>query len=430
MSGQFRTALTVLLALLIAALLAAGGVLCFGPDGGVPEGRPEAEQAPPAASQDGAGQAEESADEQVPEEVPKEANAPERAKSLEERAEELLEQMTLREKALQLFLVTPEQLTGADGPVTQCGAVTQAALREKPVGGIVYFADNLQTREQCQAMLSGAQEAASLGLFLAVDEEGGSVSRLAKNGAMDMTVFPNMEQIEDTQEARSVGETIGTEIRALGFNLDFAPVADVNSNPENSVIGARAFSSDPETAAERVAACVAGFRESGVLCTLKHFPGHGDTAADSHYGAAVSEKTLEELEACAFLPFRAGIEAGADFVMVGHIGLPNVTGDNTPASLSYEITTGLLREKLGFDGIIVTDSLQMEAITDSYSAGQAAVAALQAGADILLMPENLDQALSGVLDAVDSGTLTEQRIDESVRRILRVKLERGIVTAE
>jgi beta-N-acetylhexosaminidase len=196
------------------------------------------------------------------------------------------------------------------------------------------------------------------------------------------------------------------------------------------VIGTRAFSADAETAAQLVAACVSGFADSGTLCTLKHFPGHGDTATDSHLGAATTDKTLEQLQACEYLPFQAGIDAGADLVMVGHISAPEVTGDDTPASLSYELVTGQLRQALGFDGLVVTDSLSMGAITQNYAADEAAVLALQAGVDLLLMPEDLNLAMNGVLDAVADGRLSQERIDESVTRILTVKLERGILSAD
>ncbi|MCD8143964.1 MAG: beta-N-acetylhexosaminidase [Oscillospiraceae bacterium] len=345
-------------------------------------------------------------------------------------AQTLLEGMTLREKVMQLFIVTPEQLTGGTEAVTQADEALKTGLEQSPVGGIIFFAQNLTDRAQITALLSDCQADSEIGLFLSVDEEGGAVSRLGANSATGVTSFPNMGSIGAAGEpswAQEVGATLGGELLALGFNLDFAPVADVNSNPDNPVIGNRAFSDDPDTAAEMVAACVEGFREAGLLCTLKHFPSHGDTATDSHYGLAETEKTLDELEECELIPFQAGIDAGADLVMVGHISVPNVVGDETPASLSTDIVTGLLREEMGFDGLIVTDSLSMEAITGLYSPGEAAVLAVQAGADLLLMPEDLDAAVEGILDAVERGTVTEERLDESVLRILTVKEEQDIL---
>lgn len=363
-------------------------------------------------------------------EEPKETAEPTQTKTeetMQTKAEEILAGMSLREKLYQLFIVTPEQLYNTDEKVTAAGLSTKAALTNKPVGGVVFFAVNLQEPRQSADLLAALQKDAGTALFLAVDEEGGIVARLGRNSAMGTTAFPPMGEIGGADAARNVGVTIGNDLKRFGFNLDFAPVADVNSNPKNKVIGTRAFSSDPHIASPLVAACVEGFRESGTLCTLKHFPGHGDTATDSHYGTAVSEKSLEELRACEFLPFQAGIDAGAGVVMTGHISLPSVTGNDIPASLSREITTTLLREELGFQGLIVTDSLQMKAITQRWSAGEAAVMALQAGADVILMPENLDGAVSGILDALNNGTLTMERLEESVLRILQAKEAAGIL---
>ena len=329
-------------------------------------------------------------------------------------AGDLLEEQTLRERVLQMFIVTPGQRSAAK-PENQS------------VGGVIFFAGDIETPEQITGQIAALQSEASVGMFISVDEEGGRVARLGNNPAMKMTVLPDMGDIPSDEASYQAGLTLAGELGRYGFNLDFAPVADVNSNPDNPVIGSRAFSSDPEIAAGRVAACVQGFREGGILCTLKHFPGHGDTAADSHLGAAVSGKSLEELRQCELLPFKAGMEAGAPLVMVGHISLPQVTGDETPASLSEKITSGLLRRELGFEGVIITDSMSMGAITNVYTTAEAAVLAVRAGADIVLMPENLDEAVEGILAAVEAGELTEQRIDESVTRILSLKLEQGII---
>ena len=207
----------------------------------------------------------------------------------------------------------------------------------------------------------------------------------------------------------------------LNFNVDFAPVADIFSNPENTVIGDRAFGSDAELVAEMVPMAVKGLQSEGVLATLKHFPGHGDTAEDSHSGYARSYKSLDELENCEFLPFRTGIEANTSFVMMGHISLPNVLDDQTPVSLSHEIVTDILRKKLQFSGIIITDALNMGAIAQNYSSGEAAVMAVEAGVDMLLMPADFQTAYEGLINAVYEGRVSEERIDESVLRILQVK---------
>ncbi len=349
--------------------------------------------------------------------------------TVDEAAQTLLESMTLHEKVCQLFIVTPEELTGISGAATVGGAATQAALQDFPVGGLVYFAGNILTPDQCTSMIENTQSYSELGLFIAVDEEGGTVARIGRNPAMGTTSFPDMATVgaQGTDAAYNVGLTIGSEITPFGFNLDFAPVADVNTNPDNPVIGSRAFSSDAEEAAELVASAVQGFRDGGILCCLKHFPGHGDTATDSHYGLAETTKTLDELRETEFLPFQAGIDAGAELVMVGHISTPNITGDSIPASLSSYLVTDILRGELGFDGLVVTDSLSMEAITDQYGSGEAAVLAVQAGVDLLLMPEDLSAAVSALEGAVEDGTISESRIDESVLRILTAKLEYGII---
>ncbi len=345
--------------------------------------------------------------------------------------QDVLSQMTLEEKIYQMFFITPEQLTGV-GTATVAGQTTKDSIEKYPVGGIIYFSQNIQSRDQVSSMLDNLQSFSKIDVFTGVDEEGGTVSRIGSNPAMGTTSFPPMYTIGETKDpnkAYQVGYTIGSECTELGFNLDFAPVADVYSNPENTVIGHRAFSSDANTAAEMVAACVRGFTASDMLCTLKHFPGHGDTLTDSHYGAASTNKTLEELRTTEFLPFESGIQAGAEFVMVGHILTPNITDSSTPASLSPDMIA-ILRNELQFDGIIITDAMNMEAVTDYYSPAKAAVKAIQAGDDMILMPSDFHSAYEGVLDAVESGQITEERIDESVTRILQTKYDSGLLDPE
>ncbi len=400
------------------------------------EDNSEAEASQPAAEQPDESEGnpeDESADSSAPEESSAEPETQEltREEAITAQAQEILDSMTLAEQVYQMFIVTPETLTGVS-TVTQAGATTRAALQSRPVGGLVYFAANIVTPEQCTTMISNTQSYSKIGLFIAVDEEGGRVARIGKNSAMGTTTFPSMSDIGstgDVSKAYEVGSTIGTEIAQFGFNLDFAPVADVNSNPNNTVIGDRAFGSDPEAVAEMVASAVQGFRDSGMLCTLKHFPGHGDTDTDSHYGYTEVLKTLQELRSVEFLPFQAGIDAGADFVMMGHISVPEVTGDDTPASLSATMIT-ILRDELNFQGLIITDSMVMNAITDRYSSGEAAVMAVQAGVDIILEPSSLTGAVQGILSAVEEGTISEERIQESVLKILEVKLENGIIASE
>lgn len=350
-------------------------------------------------------------------------------------AKTILADMTLEEKIWQMFIVDIDNLTGAN-PTKKSGPKTEEAIKKKPVGGVIYFADNLEDRTQTDAMIRNLQSYASIELFIGVDEEGGTkrnggVTRLGGRsdfGVTDFGLMYNVGETKDITKAHKVGETLGMQLRELGFNLDFAPVADVWTNPDNTVIGKRAFSTDPDNAASMVRNCVGGFEKANLLCTLKHFPGHGDTKADSHKGSVYSEKTLEELWECELRPFRAGIDAGAPLVMMGHITLPNVEGaEEVPATLSKAIVTDLLRNEMGFQGLVVTDAMNMGAITDHYGSGDAAVLAIQAGVDLILMPADLDQAFQGIRKAVENGDLSEERIDESVLRILETKLRYNII---
>lgn len=349
--------------------------------------------------------------------------------TIEEMAKKIVDEMTIDEKVYQMFIVLPEQLTGV-GLVTAAGTTTQEALEKYPVGGILYLSQNIVSRNQTQTMLSNVQAYSKIPVFTAVDEEGGVVSRVGNNPNMGTTSFPSMKNIGstgDSNQAYTVGYTIGNECKELGFNLDFAPVADVFSNPENTVIGNRAFSDDPNITADMVSSCVRGFKDAKMLCALKHFPGHGDTIADSHYEAAITSKTLEELDELEFVPFVKGIEAGADFVMVGHILTPNITDDYTPATLSNEMLS-ILRDELKFDGIIITDAMNMAAITDYYSSSEAAVTAVKAGIDMILVPEDFHAAVSGVMHALETGDITEEEINDSVIRIIQTKIRAGLIT--
>lgn len=346
------------------------------------------------------------------------------------KAQAKVQDMSLREQVYQLFIATPEALTGVN-TATRAGETTKEALAQQPVGGIIYFADNLVDRAQTMEMLQNTQSYVEIPLFLGVDEEGGRVSRVGSNPAMGTTHFSAMAEYgenADPQEVHDIGKTLGTELLELGFNLDFAPVADVVTNPNNTEIGDRSFSSDPTAAAQMVGSMVAGMKESGILSTLKHFPGHGGTETDTHDGRAITHRTLDEMRQAEFLPFQAGIDAGAAMVMVGHLSAPEVTGDNTPADLSPVIVTDILRKELGFQGVIVTDAQNMGAITDYYDSAEAAVAALDAGVDMILMPDDLTEAVDGVLSAVESGKISEERIAESVTRILALKYEYGLMT--
>lgn len=338
------------------------------------------------------------------------------------RAEELLAGMSLREKLCQLMIVRPEVLTG-ESPVTAAGETTRLALEQYPVGGLIYSVDNLITQKQTREMIENTQSYSKIPLIISADEEGGNVGRLMYK--LGTTFIHSMYSYKDMGEdtAYQNALTIGTDMVSCLFNTDFAPVADVWTNPANTVIGDRAYSDEFGQASELVAAAVRGFTESGVICCVKHFPGHGDTSTDTHEGAAVVDKSLEELRGGEFLPFEAGIEAGVDMVMVGHITVTAV--DDEPATISHEVITGLLREELGWDGVVVTDSLDMGALA-GYEIGEVCVKYLEAGGDIMLGIPDLAAALTALETAVTEGRLTEQRIDESALRVLMLKLSHGI----
>lgn len=345
-----------------------------------------------------------------------------------DKVQQIVDSMSLEEKVAQLFLVQPEAIVDI-GTATAAGDATKQAINKTPVGGFVYFSDNLQSEQQVQDMLRNVQKCSEdrIGLpaFLSVDEEGGTVARVASTGRFDVTDVGDMAKIGasgDVQQARQAGETIGSYLSELGFNLDFAPDADVLTNPDNTVVEKRSFGSDPRVVSDMSLAVAQGLAQHQVYSVYKHFPGHGATAGDTHQGYAYTDKTLDELKQSELIPFENAIQNNAAFIMAAHISAPRVTGDDTPASLSKTMITDILRGQMGYDGIVVTDAMNMGAVTEQYTSAQAAVKALQAGADLVLMPEDFQEAYQGVLDAVKDGTLTEQRINESVTRIVKVKV--------
>ena len=350
-------------------------------------------------------------------------------KSDKKTAKSVLAEMTLDEKIGQLFIVNPEQIDGYDETVTMYDDTMKDILAKYPVGGVIQMTANVIDPEQITELNSKLQETSKYGLIIAVDEEGGSVARIGLNDSFDVPRYNSMYEIGstgDTGKAKEVGQTIGGYIKKYGFNVDFAPDADVFTNPENTVIGYRAFSSDPQVASDMVSACIEGFHESGAGCCIKHFPGHGDTYEDTHTGGAVVNKSWDELLNCELMPFINNLDK-TDMVMISHITLPNVTDDGLPASLSKQLITDKLKTELGYKGIIITDSLSMGAVTDGSTPAQAAVKAFTAGADILLMPGNLGEAFDGIKQALDSGEITEERLDESVLKILELKEKYGIL---
>lgn len=350
--------------------------------------------------------------ESIPEKTPEE--------KLDEIIDAAIEVMPLEDRVAGLFFVTPEAITGV-GTAVQAGEGTKDALNQYPVGGIIYFGKNIRSAEQLTEMLANTAAYSRYPLFLAVDEEGGSVSRIAEAGLAENTGSAGtIGATADPAMAYAAGCDIAEYLTAYGFNVDFAPVADIDS-VENSIIGERAYGNDAAIVSSMAVSMVQGLEDNGVSACLKHFPGIGSSTEDTHNGMVVSDKTLEEFRAEEFLTFQSGIEAGTDFIMVSHMAVPAITGDNTPSSLSPMVVTDLLREELDYDGVIITDALNMEAITLYYGADEAAVLALKAGCDMILMPEDFELAYQGVLTAVQNGTISEERINDSLHRIYRIK---------
>ena len=355
-----------------------------------------------------------------------------------------LRQMTLREKVGQLFYVRPECLDTTihfnnSGSIDvssddireiklQAVNATMRGVNEKyPVGGVILYAHNINDEAQLAAFIPQLRALKGSPL-LCIDEEGGRVARIGNNENFDVETFESMGAIGatgDPKNAYHCGNVNGTYLHRYGFYIDFAPVADVNTNPENIVIGARAFSDNPQVAAPMVTNYLQGLYDAGVTGCIKHFPGHGDTKADTHYGYAQSLKTWSEMLDCEMITFKAGIQWGAQLIMTAHIATPNVTGSDVPATMSPLILQDKLRRELGYENIIITDAMEMGAITQQYNPAEAAVGTLQAGADIVLGPQHFIEAFDAVVKAVEDGVLTEERIDQSVRRILRLKKQMG-----
>ena len=354
---------------------------------------------------------------------------------VDQNARQLLDSLSLREKVGQLFLVAPEALqiqSGVSYSSTVWNDAMTKTLQDYPVGGIILFGANVSTPAQLQYFTTSMRLAFPTAPFIAIDEEGGRVARIGRNSNFDVPRYDSMEAVGNTgdpQNAYEAGLAIGTYLQEYGLNVDFAPVADMNTNPNNVVIGDRAFGSDPQLVSDMVNAAIDGFHKAGIITSIKHFPGHGDTTGDTHDGYVAVTKSWEELKNCELIPFIAALD-NTDMVMAAHITLPNITTDGLPASLSHEILTEKLRGELGYQGVIVTDSLSMGAIIQNYSPLESVKTAFWAGADILLMPQNFTEGFDGLVAAIETGEISEERLNESVLRILKLKIQYGIIDCE
>lgn len=330
---------------------------------------------------------------------------------------DIVEQMTLDEKIGQMMFA------GVSGTTLQ--QETTSLIQDYKVGGLILYGNNLETPQQTVTLMNALMAANvnnQLPLFLGTDQEGGKVVRLPGS----LKNFPTNKRIGDINQSPlsfAVGQLLGEQLTAFGFNLDFAPVLDVNSNPNNPIIGDRSFSNDPDIVSKLGIETMKGLESKQVIPVIKHFPGHGDTAVDSHLELPKVTKSLDDLNQLELVPFKAAIENGADVVMVAHILLPKIDSQY-PSSMSKEIITGMLRDQLGFDGVVMTDDMTMKAITNHFDIGQAAVDSVKAGSDVILIAHeyaNVTAAIQAVKAAVNKGEITEDRINDSVRRIIELK---------
>lgn len=337
-------------------------------------------------------------------------------------------EMSLYEKVLQMHVVTLTELTGRYR-VTKYTRHVEDSLRRFPVGGVLLYDRSLKTAAQVLALTSGMQqfyrEQTGIPLFVCVDEEGGVATRVGRQGFPEAPHPPGMGQLAALSDAemqiRRCGDIVGNYLHKYGFNVDFAPVADVVTNGKNTFLKNRSFGTDSEKVKELVYIFSEQLLAHGVLPCYKHFPGIGGTNDNSHFSYATVNRTLEQFEEAEFVPFKDAAEKGIPFIMSGHVLVPAITGDGRPASLSKTMLTDILRNRLGFRGIIICDALVMDAIRNDYSSCRAGVEAIKAGCDMIMKPGNFRGSVNAVLKAVESGEISEARLDESVNRILLAK---------
>ena len=346
--------------------------------------------------------------------------------------------MTVKEKIGQMLM--PDFRTWNGQNVTQMLPEIKQLVKDYHLGGVILFRENVETTEQTTKLVHDYQAAAEkYGLLMTIDQEGGIVTRLQSGTDMPGNMALGAARSEEL--TRKVSSAIGEELHSLGINMNLAPSLDVNNNPDNPVIGVRSFGEDPVLVANMGKAYIKGLQDTGVAATAKHFPGHGDTAVDSHLGLPEVPHDLERLKKVELYPFQQAMDAGIDAIMTAHVTFPKI--DNTkaiskqdgteisiPATLSEKVLTGLMREKMGYQGVIITDAMNMQAISSHFGPVDAAIRTVKAGTDIVLMPVGLKDAAEGLYSAVKTGEISEKRINQSVKRILTLKVNRGIIKAE
>lgn len=339
---------------------------------------------------------------------------------LDDLVDTMIEVMPIEDKVAGLFLVTPESITGV-GTAVKAGEGTKNALTRYAVGGIVYASKNIKSEAQFKEMLENTKLYTRYPLFLAAEEEGGKRSVVSGAGiGAKVDAAKLIGQSGDTDAAYQAGVTLGTNLFGVGVNLNLGPVADP-AVADNSWLGERSYGAEGQISGSMAAFVMQGLESQGVTACVKYFPGVGSTAENPEKGLAGTERTEEQFRSQEFPAFQAVIDSGADMIMVSAVAAPALTGNNEPCVFSERVVTGILREEMGFDGVIISDSLDMAAISDYNGSEEAAIMALKAGCDMLYMPEDFEKAYNGVLQAVQEGTISEERINDALRRIYRIK---------
>lgn len=324
----------------------------------------------------------------------------------------MLENMSIEEKIAQMLIIEYDSDYVDDN--------LKSFLNSTPPGGFILMKENITTFDKTRQFVSDLKENSRIPLIISIDEEGGSVQRLKYLMDLKVSDIPFMYNVGLTNNydlAYNIGKIIAEEVRTIGVNVDFAPVIDIYSNPNNTVIGKRSFGSDAEIVSNMAVRFTKGLEDNGVIGVYKHFPGHGDTDIDSHEALPIINKSLDDLKSFELVPFKSAVKAGAKMIMVGHIAIPEVTHDNTPASLSKEVID-ILKDDLNYNGLIVTDALNMGAISDNYSNEEAYIKAVEDGNDLLLIPNDGINTINIIKDKVSI-----DRINESAYKILKFKYD-------
>ncbi len=340
-------------------------------------------------------------------------------------ASKIVNSMTIDEKIGQLFIIhynKPE--------ITE---EFKHILETVKPGGFTLFNENIKTYEQTTKLIKDINSTAKIPMFISIDQEGGRVQRLKSMPGMNIINIPSMSKIgesNDENQAYNTGITIANDLKKFSINMNFAPVIDIYLNPKNTVIGDRSFGNNAKTVSKMGLSLANALKNNNIIPVYKHFPGHGNTEKDSHVEIPIITKTKEELYQDELIPFKNAISNNADIIMVGHLALPKITNDYTPASLSKQVVTDLLKNELGYKNLIITDALNMKAITNNYSEKQIYELAINAGVDILLMPNDPILAFNSIKKSLEEGTINETTITKSVEKIIALKLKYNIIDKE